>query len=128
MKSQKSNAIVIVYDRECPFCANYVAMMRLKTIFTSVELVDARESNNEHVKDVKQRGYDLNKGMLVIVKGDYYYGDEAVWILSKFTEREGLILHINALLFKSKTVTGLLYPIMRFVRRVTLLVLGKKLI
>jgi len=128
MKVQKYNSIVIVYDRECPFCTNYVAVMRLKTLFSAVELIDARESDNEYVKDIKQRGYDLNKGMIVIINADYYYGDEAIWILSKFTEREGVLLHLNSVLFKSKTVTRFLYPIMRFARRLTLIILGKKLI
>jgi predicted DCC family thiol-disulfide oxidoreductase YuxK len=124
----KSEQIVIVYDAECPFCANYVAMMNLKSVFNSIELIDARNTNNKYVMAIKKKELDLNKGMVVILNNDYFYGDEAIWVLAKFTETKGFFLKVNAVVFSSKVLTKALYPLMRMVRRITLFFLGKKLI
>lgn len=119
-----NNKIVIVYDGECPFCSNYVMMLNLKEVFEKVELVDARESDNSTVRFLVTEGYNLNNGMITIVNHDIYYGSDAVWILSKLTGGNRCMKY----LFRSNKFTKLIYPLLRFVRFVTLKILKKKML
>lgn len=37
--------VEVVYDGECPFCASYVALLRLRERVGEVRLIDARRAN-----------------------------------------------------------------------------------
>ncbi len=103
----------IVYDGDCPFCANYVGLMRLRETY-SVELVNARE--DRALAD--SYGLDLNEGMIVDVEGRVLHGSRAVAFLSRVSRWPGLL--------RSDKVAAALYPWMRLGRTVTLKILGRK--
>ena len=103
----------IIYDGACPFCANYVGLMRLREGH-AVELVDARQE-----RDVADSyGLDLNDGMIVDLDGQVFHGARAVALLSRLSRRPGPLA--------SDQVAATLYPWMRRGRSITLKLLGRK--
>jgi predicted DCC family thiol-disulfide oxidoreductase YuxK len=38
----RTQLLTVIYDGECPFCANYVRLYRLRQLVGRVQLVDAR--------------------------------------------------------------------------------------
>jgi predicted DCC family thiol-disulfide oxidoreductase YuxK len=102
----------IVYDGDCPFCRNYVALLRLRERH-DVRLVDARREPAL----AAQYGLDLNEGMIVDMDGKVHHGARAVSLLSHLSGRFGLL--------RSERVASAVYPLLRFGRNVTLKLLGR---
>ena len=103
----------IVYDGDCPFCSNYVQLLRLRKHF-DVDLIDAREDT----ATANAYGLDLNEGMIADLDGAVHHGSDAVWILSQLSERPGL--------FSNRAVARFAYPFMRTGRNLTLRMLGRQ--
>jgi predicted DCC family thiol-disulfide oxidoreductase YuxK len=124
---EDKEGIVVVYDGECPFCVNYVALMNLRNAVGNVMLVDAR-TEAQAVKAVVSQGYDLNEGMAVVYGGSVYYGEDAVTFISSLTNSRNRAGRLLSKLLSSPERAAVLYPIMKLGRRVTLKVLGKPLL
>ena len=120
----KSDGIVVVYDGECPFCTNYVRLVRLKETAGPVQLVNARE-RPDIVANTKMLGYDLDEGMLVLFRGKIHAGDAAMTVLSALSSRSGTLNRLFAWLFSSSKRASALYPSLRLGRNVTLKLLGR---
>lgn len=115
---------VIVYDGECPFCSRYVKLLRLRETIGPVQLVDARDGG-ALVDDLIAQGIDLNEGMVFKLGDKLYHGDECVHRLALLSTGFGLFNRLNAAMFRSQSVSRLLYPLMRAGRNFTLLLLRK---
>ena len=115
----------LVYDGECPFCARYVKLVRLRAAIGEVELVNAR---TEHpvVDFLRQQRIDLDEGMALVRSGRIYHGDECIHELALLSTPSNAFNRLNALLFRSAKVSRLAYPILRFGRNTTLKLLGKR--
>lgn len=121
----KDNAgLVIVYDGECPFCSNYVQVLALREAVGKVHLVDAR-SDHPLVSKLQRDGYDLNEGMAVSFGGRIYYGAECVHMLALLSTDSGIFNRINSVVFRSSTLSRVLYPMLRAGRNLTLRLLGR---
>lgn len=120
----ENSGLTVIYDGECPFCAAYVRMLRLREAVDSVHLVDAREEP-ELVKDCEQRGFPLNDGMLALLGGRTYYGADAVTLLSQLTTASGLLNSATAAVLKRPSLAKLCYPVMRSGRSAALKLLGR---
>jgi len=119
------SAMQIVYDGECPFCSNYVTMIRLRDAVGEVELVDAR-SDAPIVVELKDKGFDLNEGMVVRFEGRDYFGADAMNILSMLTSDTGAMNRLVASLFSNKRLARAAYPFLRGGRNLTLRLLGRQ--
>lgn len=124
MSDVKADAPYIIYDGECPFCSTYVKFMRLRESVGKVELLDAREGGAV-VDSVRQLGYDLNEGMIFYYGGQYYYGADAVQMLSMLSGSRGWLNRLNASIFRSPARASMLYPFLRAGRNATLQLLGR---
>lgn len=113
----------VVYDGQCPFCANYVELMGLRNM-EGVELIDAR-SNAPEVSQLKQASVDLDEGMVVIAGGQVHHAGEAMRRLSAIAGNKGLFARLFGLLFRNAQVARTVYPVLRFGRQVTLRMLGR---
>jgi predicted DCC family thiol-disulfide oxidoreductase YuxK len=118
--------IRILYDGDCPFCTRYVKLLRLRENLR-VELVNARENSADR-DAATAKGYDLDHGMLVTYGGQDYYADAAITILSVLATSSGFINRMSAAAFRSPKRAKLLYPVLAFFRRMTVLALGRGLI
>lgn len=115
----------IVYDGECPFCSRYVAMIRLKAALGQVRLLDARQGGPV-VEALRADGFDLDEGMALILDGRVYHGADCVNRLALLSTGSGLFNSFNAAVFRSPTLSRLLYPPMRAGRNAVLRLLGRK--
>lgn len=108
----------LIYDGECPFCSNYVELVRLRERAGKVHLHNARDP------EVRKRfpeiaAYDLDTGMMARWRGEWFHGAEAVHLISTLNRAAPL-----ALLLASKRKARLLYPLLRAGRRCALLLRG----
>lgn len=127
INSDGENLVWIIYDGDCPFCRNYVRYLRLKETAGEVRLVDAREGG-DLVRRLHQENYNLDQGMVAIVSGRTYSGDEAIHVLALLSSPVGWFNALNRAIFSTGWVARILYPVMRAGRRIVLIALGKKLI
>jgi len=119
-----SEEILLVHDGECPACHAYCQVVRIKECEGDLRIVDARE-NSEVMNEISAQGLDIDQGMVLKVGGQFYYGSDAIHRLALISSRRGVFNRINYCMFKSKTVSNILYPPLRFFRNLLLKMLGK---
>jgi hypothetical protein len=69
---------------------------RLKDAAGPLRLIDAREPGPE-ADEARRLGYDLNEGMLLHFRGQFYHGDAALHVLAMLTKPSGVFNRLNAL-------------------------------
>lgn len=116
--------LFLVYDGDCPFCSNYVRYVRIQKALGQLRLVNAREGG-PLVNLIRERGIDLNEGMVLILGNQYYFGAECMHRLALMSTGSGIFNAINAMIFSKPFLSRLLYPSLKFGRRITLLLLGR---
>jgi predicted DCC family thiol-disulfide oxidoreductase YuxK len=116
--------IEILYDGDCPFCARYVAMTRLRDSVGTVRLIDAR-SGDPLVATARAEGFDLNEGMLARYGDRWWFGPDCVHLLAMLSSRSGWFNRLTGRLFANPATARRLYPWMRAGRNAALRVLGR---
>jgi predicted DCC family thiol-disulfide oxidoreductase YuxK len=124
-QDNRSDRLSIIYDGECPFCANFVKLYAIHKKLAEVELIDARLQPGL-VQELRSRGMDINEGMAVIWQGHYYFGAAGMHLLSVLGTEDGIFGVFNQLLFYNKRIAGLIYPALAAGRRITLSLLRRK--
>ncbi|TMP84017.1 hypothetical protein CWB73_00705 [Pseudoalteromonas phenolica] len=120
----KKKEILLVYDKDCPACDNYCQVVRIRESIGELKIINARE-DSEVLEEVTQLGLDIDQGMVLKMGGVIYYGADAIHALALISSRSGLFNKLNYWLFKSKRVSAVLYPVLRFFRNLLLKMLGK---
>jgi len=120
----QQNKIWLVYDGECPVCKNYSQVLRIKQSVGELDIVDARE-NSAMLDEITAAGLDIDQGMVLKMGDQLYYGADAVHALALISSRSGIFNRINYWLFKSKILSTLLYPLLRYCRNILLKFLKK---
>jgi len=115
---------VLVYDGECPFCNAYVRMLRLRE-HVVLQLVDAR-AGGAWVDTIVAAGFDLDEGMVLRIGERYFHGDECIHVLAMLSTSAGALNRMNAAIFKNRTASRLIYPVLRFFRNLTLKIMGRQ--
>jgi len=120
----KNKNIEIYYDGGCPFCTYFVVLSKLKKEY-SVSIRNLRDLPDK-VKQFKKKSYDVNEGMLVIFDDNIYFGHEAVYLITKLSDKKYYSSKIFNTFFSNKHSTKIIYPILKFFRNVTLKLLNRK--
>ncbi len=115
---------MLVYDKECPACNAYCQIIRIRETVGDLKIIDAREKS-EVLDEITARGLDIDQGMVLKMEGQLYYGSDAMHALALISSRSGLLNRINYWIFKSKSVSSWLYPVLRLFRNLLLKMLGK---
>ncbi len=118
------NEIFLVYDKECPACDYYCQVIRLRESVGRLTIIDAREPS-DLMDDITARGFDIDQGMVLIVGDQFYYGSDAIHTLALMGSRSGVFNRFNYWMFRSKTISNLVYPILKMLRNLLLKALGK---
>lgn len=118
--------IWIVYDGDCPFCSAYVRLVRLREAVGTVHLIDARDSDDPVVAEVKAKGIDLDQGMAMKIGDRILHGDAVLHRIALMSGPSGTLNRLQAWIFRSPTRSRLLYPPLRAGRNATLRLLGRK--
>lgn len=111
----------LVYDGDCPFCANYVQLLKLRERWPDLELVNARENAGHHaVERVRRAGLKIDEGMALVSDSGIAHGADSIHALA----RQGGML--NAILFSGRRRSRVLYPALRTGRNLALKLLGRR--
>ena len=116
--------ILLIYDKECPACNNYCQFVRIRDSLGELKIINARV-DSEVMKEITCRGLDIDQGMVLKIGDQLYYGADAIHALALISSRSGFFNRVNYWLFKSKTVSKILYPVLRFFRNLLLKMLRK---
>jgi predicted DCC family thiol-disulfide oxidoreductase YuxK len=117
--------IWIVYDGLCPFCSRYVMLYRIRQLVQQVHLIDAREGEHPLVKELSDKGLDLNEGMAVKWDGKFYYGADCMHVLALLGSESSAFNRLNRWLFSRQRLARALYPALVRGRKLTLRILGR---
>ena len=125
LTENNNNGLTLVYDGECPFCTRYASMVRLRDSAGSLEILNARDSH-PLVEQLAGSGFNLDDGMVLKVGDAVYHGDQALHAVAMLSSRVGWFNRLNYLVFRSSSVSGVLYPVLRAGRNLALRMLGRK--
>ena len=117
------NDTLIIYDGECVYCKNFVAMVRLQASIGPVVLINAR-SEDPRVLKFKKQGYDLNKGMIFYHNGTVFFGADAVNAMALLSIESSFFNWVIKRAFKYVWVAKILFPFLRLGRFLTLRIRG----
>lgn len=120
-----ANRLLVVYDGDCPFCANFVKFYAIRKNAGDVELINARE-RPALVHELRSGGMEINDGMIVLWRGHHYHGAEGMHLLSILGSERGIFGMLNRLLFRNKNIATAVYPVLAAGRGVTLSLLRRK--
>jgi len=117
--------IWFVYDGDCPFCRTAASLYKVKEAVGKLHIIDARkEKNHPVVLEIIQKRLSLDEGMIIKFNNTYYHGADALHIMALLGSSSDLLNGINSLLFRSKSLSKLLYPLMRGMRNMALRIKG----
>jgi predicted DCC family thiol-disulfide oxidoreductase YuxK len=123
----KQDDLALIYDRECPVCTAYSCSVGVdESQAAGIRRINARDGNDELVRQAKEAGLDLDDGMVVVHRGKLYHGADALNIMARLAPRRGLGNRLNRLFFGNPTIARLSYPILRAGRNTLLRLLGRK--
>jgi predicted DCC family thiol-disulfide oxidoreductase YuxK len=124
MAKQPEPETWLVYDGQCPFCSRYVQLVRLREALGQVALVDARKGG-PIVEEARAAGLDLDEGMVLKLDGRFYHGADCIHTLALLSTPSSLFNRVNAAMFRSRTASRVLYPVLRAGRNAVLRLLGR---
>ena len=117
--------IILVYDGDCPVCRNYTRYLSVKQAAGSFELLDARD-NPPILKEINAASLDMDEGFVLKIGDQFYHGADAINALALLSTRTGLFNKLNFMIFRSKTLSRALYPVLKAGRALLLRMLGKQ--
>jgi predicted DCC family thiol-disulfide oxidoreductase YuxK len=124
MQPIDSAEILLVYDRECPVCDAYCRMVRIRESVGALRLVNARDAGGI-MDEITAKGLDIDEGMVLKFGNSLYYGADAIHVLSLMSSRSGVFNRLTYWIFRSKSLSTMLYPLFRFFRNLLLKLLRK---
>lgn len=119
----KESEILLIYDKECPACDNYCQIVKIKETVGNLKIINARESS-EVMNEITKAGLDIDQGMVLKMGGKLYYGSDAIHALALISSRSGVFNRVNYWIFRSESISKLLYPMLRSCRNLLLKIIG----
>ncbi|MFQ5983732.1 MAG: DCC1-like thiol-disulfide oxidoreductase family protein [Woeseiaceae bacterium] len=119
-----ANDIFLVYDKECPACDAYCNLVRIRESVGNLVLVDARDPG-PLMDEITAAGLDIDQGMVLKVGDRRYYGADAIHALAIMGTRSGFFNRLSYWCFRSRSVSRIIYPILRACRNLLLKILRK---
>lgn len=113
----------LLYDGNCPICSRYRDYVALRREF-EVEFVNAR-ANGDLVREFRQRGYEIEDGMILELGGHVYQGSDAVATMQTLTQPRGYADRFVRYLVRHPPLLRIGYPIVKVLRKVQLKLLGR---
>tara|TARA_Y100001968_G_C19407512_1_gene744510 strand:+ start:492 stop:860 length:369 start_codon:yes stop_codon:yes gene_type:complete len=113
--------LIFIYDGQCPFCNKFAELLELKSNFTHLTIIDARENSDQLPK-----GYDMDiNGALLLKDNDLLDGADAInWICSNLENPSDSLLKLLSSTFSSKKRANIIFPFLIRARRFLLFFKG----
>ena len=116
--------LTFIYDGECPFCNHFAELLELKSKINNISILDGRK-NKKIINSLLKKGYDIDKGAILLSGDDIFHGSEAInTICNKIENPSGRLLKLLSNVFKSNKRTKLLFPLLLRARRFALITKG----
>ena len=113
-----------IYDGECPFCNHFAELLELKSKINNIEILDGRK-NLTLIKSLFNKGYDLDRGAILLKDKDIFHGAEAInTICKKINNPSSSLLFLLSRIFNSNKRTKFLFPLLIGARRFALISKG----
>ena len=120
----KESTLTFIYDGECPFCNHFAELLELKSKIKDIKILDGRK-NPELIKDLLNKGYDLDKGAILIKNKEIFHGANAINTICKLINQpSSRLLEILSTTFKSSKRTRFIFPFLVTARRLALISKG----
>ena len=113
-----------IYDGECPFCNHFAELLEIKSKINNIKILDGRK-NLGIIRSLLEKGYDLDKGAILLKDDDIFHGANAINVICKEVNNPSSnLLKILSSVFKSNKRTKLLFPFLLRARRFALISKG----
>ena len=113
-----------IYDGECPFCNHFAELLEIKSKITNIKILDGRQ-NLTLIESLFQKGYDLDKGAVLLKDKDIFHGADAInTICKQINNPSSRLLLLLSKVFKSNKRTKFLFPLLVRARRFALISKG----
>mgnify|MGYP001377854464 CR=1 FL=1 len=113
-----------IYDGECPFCNQFAELLELKSKLKNISILDARK-NHSLTHSLLSKGYDIDKGAILLKGDEIYHGAEAInTICKQINNPSSSLLLLLSRVFKSTKRTNVLFPFLIRARRFALISKG----
>ena len=120
----EDSTLTFIYDGECPFCNHFAELLELKSKIKNISILDGRK-NPELIKDLLKKGYDLDKGAILLKDKEILHGANAVNTICKLINQpSSKLLQILSTTFKSSKRTKFIFPFLVTARRLALISKG----
>ena len=113
-----------IYDGECPFCNHFAELLEIKSKLNNIKILDGRK-NLTLIKSLLDKGYDLDKGAILLKDEDIFHGADAInTICKQINNPSSSLLLLLSRVFKSNKRTNLIFPLLVRARRFALISKG----
>ena len=113
-----------IYDGECPFCNHFAELLEIKSNLNNIKILNGRK-NLTLIKSLLDKGYDLDKGAILLKDEDIFHGADAInTICKKINNPSSSLLLLLSRVFKSNKRTKVLFPLLIRARRFALISKG----
>ena len=113
-----------IYDGECPFCNNFAELLEIKSKINNIKIIDGMK-NLIIIKSLLEKGYDLDKGAILLKDDDIFHGANAInTICKEIKNPTSNLLKILSSVFKSNKRTKFFFPLLLRARRFALISKG----
>ena len=119
-----SSQYTFIYDGECPFCNHFAELLEIKSKITNIKILDGRK-NLTLIKSLLDKGYDLDKGAILLENENIFHGADAInTICKKIINPSSSLLLLLSKIFKSNKRTNVIFPLLVRARRFALISKG----
>ena len=113
-----------IYDGKCPFCNHFAELLEIKSNISNIKLIDGRK-NLTLINSLLDKGFDLDKGAILIKDKEIFHGAEAInTICKRINNPSSSLLLLLSRVFKSTKRTKFLFPLLVRARRFALISKG----
>ena len=113
-----------IYDGECPFCNHFAELLEIKSKIKNIKILDGRK-NLTLIKSLLEKGYDLDKGAILLKDDEIFHGADAINIIcKKINNPSSNLLALLSKVFKSNKRTKVIFPFLVRARRFALISRG----
>lgn len=115
--------INLYYDEDCPFCKEYSKYVELRKKY-DIKIFNARESIDK-IKVFRNKGFDINDGMIIEYESKIFQGSDAVKIIDKYIDKKSVFDQFISVIINLPGFKLVVYPIVKFLRIMILKLLGR---
>lgn len=120
----KDTDIQVVYDKQCPVCNYYCNKVEVRESAGPLSRIDAR-CPGTLIDEITSAGLDIDEGMVLKVGDELFYGSEALHELALLSSRKGVFNRLTYAIFRGRTASRVLYPVLKACRNLLLKILRR---